>query len=137
MKNKLLNFFKKYWLCVLLSVVIVIGISLSTIYADLYETGSDTSMIRFNLRGLYLIYALPVCAFIYGCVSYIKTKRIWVPQAVLGVLLCIHWLIFDIDARAIAWAGTLIFSVYPVMFSLIGTLITAFICYLVKSSKED
>ncbi len=136
MKNGFLNFFKKYWLCVLLSTVMIVGIYLSTIYADLYKTGSDTSMIRFNLRGLYLIYGLPPYSFIYGCVTYIKTKSVWIPQCVMWVFLLIHWLIFDIDARVIEWLGTLILSAYPVIFSLIGTVIASFICYLIKSVKE-
>ena len=52
----------------------VIGMFLSTIYADLYKSGSESDMIRFNLKDLYLVYGLPLYSLIYGCLTYIKTK---------------------------------------------------------------
>ena len=137
MKNRFLNFLKKYWLCILLSVIMVIGISLSTRYANLHESGSAGSMIQFNLRDLYLIFGLPLYSLIYGCLSYIKTKRIWIPQFVICVSSFLYWLILDVNALAIAWAGTFIWSAYPVIFSLIGTLITAYIFYIIKAMKEN
>ena len=73
MINRFLNFLRRYWICILLSVIMVIGISLSTRYANLYESGSG--MIRFDLRELYLIFGLPLYSLIYGCLSYIKTKK--------------------------------------------------------------
>ena len=135
MKNRFLIFLRKYWLCILLSVIMVIGVSLSTRYADLYESGSG--MIIFNLRDLYLIFGLPLYSLIYGCLSYIKTKRIWIPQFVLYLFAFLYWLILDINALALAWAGIFIWSVYPVIFSLIGTAITALICFIIKSTKEN
>ena len=48
MKNRVLSFLKKYWLCILLSVIMVIGMFLSTVYADLYESGRG--YIRFDLQ---------------------------------------------------------------------------------------
>lgn len=136
MKNRVLNFLRKYWLCILLSVFMVMGISLSTRYANLYKSGSDDSMIRFDLRDLYLIFGLPLYSLIYGCLSYIKTKRIWIPQFVLCVSSFLYWLILDVNALAIAWAGTLIWSAYPIVFSLIGSSITAFVYYIIKTTKE-
>jgi hypothetical protein len=81
MKNRVLNFLKKYWLCFLFSVIMTIGIYVSTCYAHLYESGHG--MIRFNLRDLYLIFGLPLLSLIYGCLSYIKTKRVLLPQLIL------------------------------------------------------
>ena len=135
MKNRFLNFLKRYWLCVLLSIIMVIGISLSTRYANLYESGNDDSMLRFDLRELYLVLGLPLYSLIYGCLSYIKTKKIWVPHLILCTGTFLFWFRFDI--KALAWAGTFIWSAYPVIFSLIGTVITAFICYVIKSIKEN
>lgn len=132
MKNWFLNFLRKYWLCVLLSVIMVIGLSLSTVFADLYESGRG--YIRFDLRELYLIFGLPLYSLIYGCLSYIKTKRIWVPQLILCIAAFLYWFRFDINA--LAWEGTFIWSACPVIFSLIGASITAFIYYIIKSTKE-
>ena len=132
MKNRFLNFLKKYWLCILLSVIMVVGISLSTRYAELFKTGSDGSMIRFDLRDLYLVFGLPLYSLTYGCLSYIKTKRIWLPQLILCFVSFLYWFRFITTLAA----GTFIWMVYPVIFSLIGASITAFICYVRKQMKE-
>lgn len=134
MKNRFLNFSRKYWLCILLSVIMVIGISLSTRYANLYKSGSQGDMIRFNLRDLYLIFGLPLYSLIYGCLSYIKTKKIWFSHLILCIVTFLYWFRFDINT--LAWAGTFIWSAYPVIFSLIGASITALIYYIIKSAKE-
>lgn len=133
MKNRFLNLLRKYLLCILLSVIMVIGLSLSTVFADLYESGRG--YIRFDLRELYLIFGLPLYSLIYGCLSYIKTKTIWIPQLVLSGFSFLYWFRFDI--KALSWAGTFIWSAYPVIFSLIGTAITAFIYHIIKSIKEN
>ena len=112
----------------------VMGISLSTRYADLYKTGSEDDMIRFNLKDLYLVYGLPLYSSIYGCLTYIKTKNRWFPLLILGVVGFLYWFRFDI--KELAWPGTYIWSAVPVFFSLIGSSITAFILYIIKSMKE-
>ena len=132
MKNRFLKFWRKYRLCILLSVIMVIGLSLSTTFAGLYKSGRGD--IRFDLRALCLIFGLPLYSIIYGCLSYIKIKRIWVPQFILFIFTFLYWFIFDI--KALVWAGIFICSVYPVIFSLIGASITAFIYCLIESSKE-
>ncbi len=133
MKNRFLSFLRKYWFCFLLSIIMVIGISLSSRYANLYESGSG--MIRFDLRELYLIFGLPLYSLIYGCLSYIKTKKIWFPHLILCIVTFLFWFRFDI--KALAWAGTFIWTAYPVIFSLIGVGITAFICEIIKAIKEN
>lgn len=134
MKNGFLSFLREYWLCVLLSVIMVIGMFLSTVYADLYKSGSESDMIRFNLKDLYLVYGLPLYSLIYGCLTYIKTKNRWFPLLILGVVGFLYWFRFDI--KELAWPGTYIWTAVPVFFSLIGASITAFIYYIIKSIKE-
>lgn len=133
MKNRFLNFLRKYWLCILFSVIMIIGVSVSTYCANLYESGRG--YIRFDLRELCLVFGLPVYSIIYGCLSYIKTKRIWVPQFILCIITFLYWFRFDINE--LAWAGTFIWSAYPVIFSLIGTGITSLIYKMVKSIKKN
>ena len=134
MENEVLNFLKKYWLCILLSVIMVVGIALSTCFADLYQTGSPGDMIRFNLGGLYIIYGLPLYSLIYGCLSYIKTKKIWFPQLILFIFSIVYWQMFD--SSSLEWVGVFLLSIYPFVFSLIGTVITAFIFYVGRKLKE-
>jgi hypothetical protein len=134
MKNRVLSFLKKYWLYILLSVIMVVGLYLSSHYAYLYETGSEGDMIRFDLGDLYLIYGLPLCSLIYGCLSFIKVKKIWLPQLILFTTIFLHWFIYGIDA--LFWGGTYPWSAVPVLFSLIGTRITVLIYKVIKSIKE-
>ena len=63
MKNRFLSFLRKYWFCFLLSIIMVIGNSLSTYYTDFYTIKSD--MIKFGLSSLYLIYVIPIYSLIY------------------------------------------------------------------------
>ena len=135
MKTRLLNFLRKYWFCFLLSLIMVIGIHLSARYADLYETGSVGDMIRFDLGDLYLIYVIPLYSFVYGCLSYIISKKAWLPQLILFGVTFINWFIYGIEL--FYWEGTYIFSAVAVLFSLIGTGITSFIYNIIKSIKKN
>ena len=134
MKRKFLSFLRKYWFCFLLSAIILIGLTLSIRYADLYQTGTEDDMIRFNLYDLYLIYGIPLCSFVYGCLTYIILKKVWIQQLILFATFFIHWFIYGIEA--LFWEGTYIISAVPVFFSLVGASITAVVCYIVKSAKE-
>ena len=133
MKNR---FLRKYWLCILLSILMSIGIFLSTYYAESYIIGSD--MIRLDLSLLYIIYFMPTYSLIYGSLSYINTKKVWVPQQILYFITAISYFCTNliIDKEIDAWKSILVFSVYPVVFSLIGTGITAFIYNIIKSMKK-
>lgn len=135
MKNRFLDFLRKYWLCFLLSIIMVIGIYLSTRYAHLYESGSVGDMIRFDLMELYLVIGLPIYSLIYGCIAYIKTRRILISQLILFGISFVYWFIYGLEA--LFWPGTYIWSVYPVIFSLIGTILTAFIYSIIKTVKEN
>lgn len=135
MKNRFLSFLRKYWFCLLLSIIMVIGIHLSTRYADVYKTGNVGDMIRFDLGELYLIFGLPLYSFVYGCLSYTILKKAWLPQLILFGVTFIHWFIYGIEA--LFWEGTYILSAVPVIFSLIGTGITSLIYTIIKSIKKN
>ena len=135
MKNRFLSFLRKYWFCLLLSIIMVIGIHLSTRYADVYKTGNVGDMIRFDLGDLYLIFGLPLYSFVYGCLSYTILKKAWLPQLIFFGVTFIHWFIYGIEA--LFWEGTYILSAVPVIFSLIGTGITSLIYTIIKSINKN
>ena len=139
MKNILFNFLTKYWLCILLSVILVMGIYLSSRYADLYETGSASDTIRFSLGDLYLIYGIPLYSLIYGCLSYIILKKVWIPQMILYFTTCTYFFGTNLIVykEVDNWKNILVFSILPVLFSLIGTAITAFVYCIIKSIKNN
>ncbi len=132
MKNRFLKFFKKYRFCFLLSAIIVGGVPLSSLFADLYEHGGP--MIRFNFHDDYLIFIMPLFSLIYGCLSYAILKKAWLQQLILFVIAFIYW--FGFDMKKLEWLGTYIWSFLPLIFSLIGTGITAFICWIIREMKE-
>lgn len=135
MVKSFLNFLKNYWFCFLLSVIMVIGVYLSARYASLYKTGNDGDMIRFDLGDLFLIFGLPLYSLIYGCISYTILKKVWGPQLILFAMTYLYFSTYGIDA--FFWVGTYICSVYPTIFSLIGTGITKFVYYIIKESKKN
>ena len=137
MKNRFLSFLRKYWFCILLSVLMGIGIFLSTYYAESYKIGSD--MIRLDLSSLYIIYFIPTYSLIYGSLSYVKIKKVWVPQQILYFITAINYFAINliIDKEIDAWKNILVFSVYPVIFSLIGTGIASFIYNIIKAIKKN
>ena len=135
MGKKFLQFLKKYRLCILLSSIIIIGMFLATVYADLYKSGG---YIRFNSQAWYLIFGLPIFSLIYGCLSYLKMKKVLIPNSILYVIVCIYFLITNsIIYKASAWVIIFIVSVYPVIFSLIGVGITVFIRRLIKVIQQS
>lgn len=137
MKNRFLNFLRRYLLCILLSVLMGIGFFLSTYYTESYKIGSD--MIRLDLSSLYIIYFIPTYSLIYGSLSYVKIKKVWVPQQILYFITAISYFGINliIDKEIDAWKNILVFSVYPVIFSLIGIGITSFIYNIIKSTKKN
>ena len=132
MKSRFLRFLKKYWFCFLLSAIIVGGVPFSSHFADLYERGGDNMPI--NFYDDYLIGIMPLLSLIYGCLSYAILKKAWLQQLILFVIAFIYW--FGFDMKNLERLGTYICSVEPIIFSLIGTAITAFICWGIRDIKQ-
>ena len=137
MKNKFLKFLRKYWFCFLMSVLKCIGKAISTYYADSLVIGSD--MIKFDLSDLYLIYVVPVYSLIYGISSYVRTKKIWVPQLILYVITCMYYFGFRLIVYKDigAWENILMVSLSPVVFSLIGVGIAAYIRFVIINPLKE
>ena len=132
MKNRFLNFLRKYWLCVLLSVIMVIGSFLSTIFAHIYKSGDEGDMIRFNLRDLYFVVILPLYSLVYGGLSYAKTKKVWIPQLILLTTSLVYWVVFE---KIGPW--TFIWPALSVVFALVGTGVMAFVYVFIKAIKDN
>ena len=54
---------------------------------------------------------------------------------VLFVIAFIYW--FGFDMKNLEWLGTYIWTFIPLIFSLIGTGITAFICWGIRDMKKN
>ena len=128
-----MNFLKKYWFCFLLSAIIIGGVPFSSHFADLYEHGGDN--MSFDFYDDYLISIMPLFSLIYGCLSYAILKKAWLQQLILFVIAFIYW--FGFDMKNLEWLGTYIWTFIPLIFSLIGTGITAFICWGIRDMKKN
>jgi hypothetical protein len=94
----------------------------------------------FRTYDFYLICFLPIFSFIYGCIMYIIAKNIFVSNAVLTVIYFIYFsvsylkeLVFSIDYLY----SILFFTLFPIIFSMIGSGIAAFIYRVIKSLKGN
>lgn len=127
MKNRFSNHYSKYKICHITSVVMVAGIFLSTYFSKLFEIG-DSPLI-FNLRDIYLLFIIPICSIIYGIVTYIKLRKIWIPQLILFIIFILGYLLltFLLNGSFKKTGGIFILCMYPLFFSLFGTIVTAFI----------
>ena len=130
MRNNFFKELRKYWFCVLLSVIMVIGIS----YADKYEIKNE-----FYKVFLYLIYVIPLYSFVYGCLSYAILRKRLFPQLILYTITFLYFFSADliIYKEIDGWINNLIFSLWPVLFSFIGTIMTAYICGMIKFIREN
>lgn len=134
--KKVLNFLRKYWICFLMSGIMVAGISLSTHYADLYEIGSG--MLRFDLMDLYLIYGIPTISFLHGCLSFAILKKMWVPLLIIYTVTCVYFFAVALipSGEWDAWLNVLLFALIPTLFSLIGAQPALFVHTVVREFKE-
>lgn len=126
MKKSFLDFLRKYWICILLGLLIVLGHVLAhSLRYVLYEIN-----IAVDLFDAYCIVIVPLLSLLYGSLSYIVTKRVWTTQLILFVIICPYWLWFT---REIA---SILLLLYPALFSLIGTLLFAYIYHMIRLTRQ-
>ena len=132
MKNRFSNHYSKYKICYIASVAIVAGIFLSTYFSKLFEIGD--SILTFNFSDIYLLFIIPICSILYGIVTYIKVRKIWIPQLVFFIILNLGYLLLTISLNGTfkKTGGIFMLCIYPLVFSLFGTIVTTFILKIRK-----
>ena len=129
MKKKLCDFLRKYWFVLLLNLIMLIGTVLSNVFQDLYVDNSGYFTIK--LYSIYVIVILPICSAVYGCLSYIICKKIWIQQLFLAITLLLGFLIVeDIGLTAI------IVPIFTI-FSSLSSCITKFFCWLIRETRKS
>ena len=84
-----------------------------------------------RMYDLYLVLILPIFHFLYGCVAYIITKKIWLSQLILLIISFVVSLLLNMKAII----NVIALSVVSVICSLIGAAVTAFICWIIREIK--
>ncbi len=94
----------------------------------------------FRTYDFYLICFLPIFYFIYGCVGNVITKKIIIPNTILTVVFFIYFAVlylshFDFEMEK--FYEILFFTLFPIVFSMLGTLTTAGFYKAVKFIKKS
>ena len=131
MKSNFLNFLKRNFIFIILSFVHPLAMLTFKYWGTIVL--SNTALGPFRTYDFYVICFLPIFHFIYGCVAYIIIKKIWFPQLILFVSSFVFLIIFNIHMLFNGMA----LSVISIIFSLIGTIVTSFICWIIREMKEN
>jgi len=91
MKRRFLSFLRKYWLLVLLNIIVLIGTVLSKIFGYIYVVKSE--VLSYNFHSIFVLLILPVYSLLYGIVSYAIYKKILYPQILLLATLVLDFLL--------------------------------------------
>ena len=132
MKKRFLSFLRVYWFLVLLNIIMLTGIVLSKVFGDVYI--QKNALYTYNLHSIFVFVVLPIYSLIYGCLSYIVCKKIWLQQILLMITLLLGFLITELISVK---TNGLIFGVLIIMpcfkFFSIFTSITTKIIYKIIS----
>ena len=128
MKN-FLNVLGKYLFCMLL------GLEIFTVIPYLISRVTDDR----SIGGIgFIIFTYPLCALLYGALSYAFLKKVWIPQLILYIITCasLFGLNLIADKELEPWLGILIVAFALVLFSLIGTLLAFLGRLIVKGIRR-
>ena len=135
MKNKLLDFLKRYGILIILSLIYPLVMVYFRIFGNTIITRN--ALGYFGVYELYIIFILPALQVIYGCITYAVTKKILVPNAIPAVIYFVYFLPGALNFKRAedVFVSIVIFVLVPVAFSVFGTLATAGIYKMVDVMK--
>ena len=135
MKNKLLDFLKRYGILIILSLIY----PLVMVYFRFFGNTTITrhALGDFGVYELYIIFILPALQVVYGCITYAVTKKILVPNAIPSVIYFVYFLpgALRFNRAEDVFVSIVIFVLVPIAFSVFGTLATAGIYKMVDIMK--
>ena len=137
-KKRFLDFLKRYYILMILSLVHPLAMATTQYWGNIII--SRDVLGPFRTYDFYLICFLPIFSFIYGCIMYIIAKNVFVSNAIPVIIYFICFgvsylkdLVFSIDY----FYSMLFFTLFPIVFSMMGAGITALIYSIIKSIKEN
>ena len=134
MKDRVFSFLKKHCVLIISSVIfsLIYPIEIRTNYLE-DALVSLTGLDGLKIPLLILFYILPIIHIIYGCVTYIVTKKVLIP---IAIPTAIYFIVFTLNE----WNCPLVemilvvlaLTLFPIFFAIIGIAIGAYIDYIVK-----
>lgn len=138
MKNRFLAFLKRYYILMVFGLVHPLAMATTQYWGNVII--SRDALGPFRTYDFYLICFLPIFNFIYGCIMYIIAKNVFISNAIPTIIYFICFgvfylkdLVFSIDY----FYSILFFTLFPIIFSMIGAGVTAFIYRIIKSLKGN
>ena len=138
MNNRFLVFLKRHYILIILGLVHPLAMATTQYWGNIII--SQDALGPFRTYDFYLICFLPIFNFIYGCIMYIIAKKIFISNAIPTIIYFIYFGVFylkDFIFSIEHFYTMLFFTLFPIVFSMIGTGITAFIHRIIKSLKEN
>ena len=138
MKKRFLTFLKRHYILMILGLVHPFAMATTQYWGNIII--SRDALGPFRTYDFYLICFLPIFNFIYGCIMYIIAKKIFIANAIPTIIYFIYFGFFylkDFIFSIEHFYTMLFFTLFPIVFSIIGTGITAFVYRIIKSLKEN
>ena len=129
MKRKFLQFLRKYWVCVCLNIILLVGTVISRLFGGVYI--QKTPILSYNLHSIYVLNVIPVYSSIYGCISYFINKKIVHQQILLAITLI---LVFVVAENGAIW-GNIILTPFCMIISILSSLLTKWIHTFISKIK--
>jgi hypothetical protein len=135
MKNKLLDFLKRYGILIILSLIYPLVMVYFRFFGN--TTISKNALGDFGYYEFYIILILTALHVVYGCITYAVTKKILIPNAIPAVIYFLYFFPLAVGFKRAedVFVSIAIFVLVPVVFSVIGTLATAGIYKMVDIMK--
>lgn len=132
MKNRLCFLGERYYVLIILSLLHPLAMATTRYWGQFVIT--TTALGDFRTYELYIGCLLPTFCFIYGCISYIMTKKIFIPIGITLAFYTLWFVVYYFIRTPFATnnlGSILFFSLFPIFFAFLGTIIAA-IFYLIK-----
>ena len=138
MKNWFLAFLKRYYVLMILGLVHPLAMATTQYWGKVII--SSNALGPFRTYDLYLICFLPIFNILYGCIMYIIAKNVFISNAIPTIIYFIYFGVFylkDLVFSRDYFYSIMFFSLFPIVFSMIGAGITAVIYRTIKSLKGN
>ena len=138
MKNRFLKFLQRYYILIILSLVHPLAMVTAEYWGNVIITRG--ALGPFRSYDFYLVCFLPIFHFVYGGISFIITKKVFIPNFTPTAIYFMYFgalYLKKFDFAIENFYSMLFFSLFPIVFSMIGTLITAGVSKVIKSMKKS
>ena len=134
--KKILSFIKKNYILIILSFVYPMIMLTNIGFLGNIRVGYD-ELGPTDVYDIFLVFIVPISSFIYGIITYLITKKALVPNFISAIIYFVCFSVISLPDYFDALVQIFFFTLFPIIFSLSGSGITAFICMIVKGSKGE